>query len=104
MKPITLTNAKTTMMMYESFAPRPSPKRKLIHCAPVMALLLRIHAARNTKTKTWFHTGQSHGIQALLRPYTNKIMTVHMVPLMSHMPEALDNPSMYHFMVLPPRK
>jgi hypothetical protein len=31
-------------------------------------------------------------------------MTVHIVPLMSHIPEAFESPSMYHFIVLPPRK
>ena len=69
-----------------------------------MVLLRRIQMARNTNTKTWFQTGQSQGIQALFNPYTKRIITVHIVPLMSHIPEALDKPSMYHFMVFPPRK
>ena len=54
--------------------------------------------------KIWLNTGQSHGIQTLLTPYVNISVTIHMVPEMSNIPEALDSPSMYHGNVLLPRK
>ena len=46
MKPTTLTMAKSTTMARESAAPRPSPKRLVIHSAPVRALERRIQAER----------------------------------------------------------
>ena len=46
MKPTTLTSAKNTTTMRDSSAPRPSPKRLVIHSAPVSTLERRIQLAR----------------------------------------------------------
>jgi hypothetical protein len=46
MKPTTLTRAKMTTMMRLSSAPRPSPKRLVIHSAPVRTFERRIQTDR----------------------------------------------------------
>ena len=40
----------------------------------------------------------------LFNPYTTVMATSHTVPEMSNMPEAFDNPSMYHGMLFPPSR
>ena len=37
-------------------------------------------------------------------PYMNIMATIHIVPVMSNIPEALDRPNIYHGRLLPPRK
>ena len=74
-------------------APIPFPKRKPIHSAPVSTLDRRSHDDKYIIRKIWLNTGHNHGIHTLFNPYTNSRVTIHMVPEMSNIPEALDNPS-----------
>src|SRR5271165_633632 len=54
--------------------------------------------------KTWLNVGQSQGSHTLLRPYTKRIVTSHIVPEMSNIPCAFDRLSMYHGSSLPPSR
>ena len=65
---MTLTRAKRTTIIRLSSPPRPSPKRVVIHAAPVSTFERRIQAARYTARKTWLKVGHSHGSQMPFPP------------------------------------
>ena len=60
--------ANSTTTMCARRPPVSLPKRVWIHSAPVSTLERLSHIDRKTARKTWLNTGQSHGIQTLLRP------------------------------------
>src|SRR5690606_1332248 len=98
-------SAKTTTMVCDAVTPCPlRPKRVRSHSAPVVTLLRRSHTERYIIMKTWLNTGQSHGIQILFMPYTKASVTIHMVPDISNISEALDMPSIYQGSFLPASK
>src|SRR3546814_514960 len=97
--------AKMTTMVCDAVTPWPLvPKRVPSHSAPVVTLLRRSHTDRYIIKKIWLNTGQSHGIQILFMPYTNASVTIHMVPEISNISDALDMPSIYQGNFLPPSR
>jgi len=60
--------ANITTIMCDRFDALPSPKRVLIHSAPVITFDRLSQAERNTIRTIWLKTGHNQGIQMLLRP------------------------------------
>jgi hypothetical protein len=59
---------------------------------------------RNTIKKIWLNTGHNHGNQTLFKPYTNNMVTSHMVPDISNIPDAFESPSRYQGNLFPPSR
>src|ERR1700752_3381190 len=82
-------SAKATTTLCEACTTLPLlPTSVANHSAPVFALDLPNPRERYIILNTWLKTGQSHGIQMLLKPYTKQRATIHIVPLMLNISDA----------------